>query len=32
MAAAVRQSLYLKQFLEDFGIQQEIPIAVKEEH
>ena len=32
MAAAVQEALYLKQFLEDFGIQQKHPIAIGEDN
>ena len=32
MAAAVQEALYLKQLLEDFGIQQKHPIAVGEDN
>ena len=32
MAAAVQEALYLKQFLEDFGIQQKNPIAIGEDN
>ena len=32
MAAAVLQALYLKQLLEDFGIQQKRPIAIGEDN
>ena len=32
MAAAVQEALYLKQLLEDFGIQQKRPIAIGEDN
>ena len=32
MAAAVQEALYLKQLLEDFGIQQKHPIAIGEDN
>ena len=32
MAAAVQETLYLKQLLEDFGIQQKYPIAIGEDN
>ena len=32
MAAAVQEALYLKQLLEDFGIQQKLPIAIEEDN
>ena len=32
MAAAVQEALHLKQFLEDFGIQQKHPIAIGEDN
>ena len=32
MAAAVQEALYLKQLLEDFGIQQKRPIAIAEDN
>ena len=32
MAAAVQEALYLKHFLEDFGIQQKHPIAIGEDN
>ena len=32
MAEAVQEALYLKQFLEDFGIQQKRPIAIGEDN
>ena len=32
MALAVREALYLKQILEDFGIQQKHPIAIEEDN
>ena len=32
MAAAVQEALYLKQLLEDFGIQQKLPIAIVEDN
>ena len=32
MAAAVQEALYLKQLLEDFGIQQKNPLAIGEDN
>ena len=32
MSAAVKEALYLKQLLEDFGIQQKHPIAIGEDN